>query len=302
MISLDSKAQVLLIQRISELESSLAELGAAILQDGGRPAWVDRQEQPAAARLCCAEFIRRIDYSDDLDPGGTERLQGLIGSSEETLRRVETVNSQKKTLHELLMCLDCGVLTGPRGQPTQRQWTAGLLAAIGRARLNRRQAVRSLVILEERPVAASYFWGKVRKIIRITRDDAQAMLEKRLAESGDSDPALRYQYESLLNLPEDEPLAQVQQLREYPRVNLVFGRAGESIRKQVMAASPLFYPAEISAKAPEIVALPEQDKKRRRLRRSDLSVELRPFLPAIRVHRYTEKSRDAIKEEKEERK
>lgn len=296
MTSKDSQAQVLLIRRIGELETALANLGAAVIEDGSRPAWVEDQDKPALARQVCAAFMHRLDYSDELEPGGTERLQGLIGSSDETLHWVETVNSLKKSLHEFLMCLDCGVLEGPRGQPTQRQWTAHLLAEIGRARFNRRQAIRSFVILEDPPIAASYFWGRVRKIIRITRNEALGLLEKRIAESGDIDPALRYQYESLLNLPEDEPLAQVQQLREYPRVNLVFARPDGPVRKQVMAASPLFYPAGPLTPAPEIIALPEQDKKRRRLRRNDLSIEIRPFLPAIRVHRYIKQAKHTGKD------
>lgn len=292
MPSLESQAQVILIRTIGELEAALSDLAMAIVQDGGRPAWVEDQSQAREARASCAEFIRRIDYlSDELDPGGTERLQGLMGSSEETLRQVGEVNARKKALHELLMCLDCGVLKPPRGQPTQRQWTSDLLAAIGRARLNRRQAIRSFTILDERPIAASYFWGKVRKIIRLTRDEAQLLMEKRLAESGDRNPALRYQYEALLSLPADEPLAQVQQLREYPRVNLVFPRPGGTVRKQVMAASPLFYPANLGTPAPEVIPLPAPETKRRRLRRSDLSIELKPFLPAIRVHRYMDKGR-----------
>lgn len=286
MPALDSQAQVTLIRVISDLEAALADLAAAIGQDGGRPVWIE--DQPTAtARSACGAFIRRIDYfTDDLDPGGTERLQGLIGSSQETLVQVAEANARKKALHELLMCLDSGVLQPPRGQPTQRQWTAQLLANIGRSRFNRRQAIRSFMILTEAPIAASYFWGKVRKIIRITRNDAQLMLEKRLAESGDSNPALRYQYEALLSLPPDEPLAQVQQLREYPRVNLVFARPGKPIRKQVMAASPIFYPAEFSTLIPEVIPLPDLDKKRPRLRRNDLSIELKPYIPAIRVHRY----------------
>lgn len=297
MASLDSQAQILLIRRIGELETALFNLGAAIIGDGGRPAWVENQDQPALARQVCAGFIQRLDYtSDELDPGGTERLQGLIGASDATLAQVNEVNALKKTLHECLMCLDAGVLEGPRGQPTQRPWTARMLAAIGRARFNRRQAIRGFTVLDEPPIAASYFWGKVRKIVRITRDEARALLEKRIAESGDTHPALRYQYQDLLNLPEDEPLAQVQQLREYPRVNLVFPRPGGPIRKQVMAAAPLFYPAEPLAMAPEIIPLPDPDKKRRRLRRNDLSIELKPFLPAIRVHRYIKQAKHSGKD------
>lgn len=300
MPSLESQAQIALMQALGELEASLAELAVSIVRDSGRPAWIEDQPQSREARASCGEFIKRIDYlTDDLDPGGTERLQGLVGSSDETLQRVSEVNARKKDLHDLLMCLDCGVLKPPRGLPTQRQWTSDRLAAIGRARLNRRQAIRSFTILDERPIAASYFWGKVRKIIRITRDDAQLLMEKRLAESGDSNPALRYQYEALLNLPPDEPLAQVQQLREYPRVNLVFPRPGGTVRKQVMAASPLFYPAAVGAPAPEVIPLPAPETKRRRLRRSDLSIELKPFLPAIRVHRYMDKGRRPHKVETE---
>jgi hypothetical protein len=286
MPTLEDQARTLLRERIARLEDALRELGRSVVRDGGRPIWIEGCDKIIQARDACAEFVSLIDYTDDLDPGGTERLQGLVGSSEDTLRRVHEVNEHKRELHEFLMCLDCGVLEAPRGRPTQRDWTTALLTSLGRARFNRRQATRSLVILEERPVAASYFWGKVRKIIRITRAEARELLEKRLAESEDRDPALRYQYETLLTLPEDEPLAQVQQLREYPRVNLVFEGPGGPVRKQVMASSPMFYPADPFAKPPEIIPLPDPDKKRKRLRRSDLAIEIRPFLPAIRVHRY----------------
>jgi hypothetical protein len=297
MSSLDSQAQVLLLRRIGELETALFNLGSAVIEDRGRPAWVEDQDDPSLARQACAAFMRRLDYfSDAMEPGGTERLQGLIGSSEAALRWVGTVNSLKQALHELLMCLDCGGLEGPRGQPTQRQWTARLLADIGRARFNRRQAVRSFTVLKQPPVAASYFWGRVRKIVRVTRDEALALLEKRIAEAGDIDPGHRSQFENLLSLPEDEPLAQVQQLREYPRVNLSFPTPEGPVRKQVMAASPLFYPAAVGMRAPEIIPLPDLEKKRRRLRRSDLSIELKPFLPAIRVHRYIKHAKHSGKD------
>ncbi|BBL75230.1 hypothetical protein [Methylomagnum ishizawai] len=286
MSSLDSQAQVLLLRHIGELETALFNLGAAVIADGGRPAWVEGQDQTVLARQACAAFLQRLDYSDALEPGGTERLQGLLGASDETLRWVGTVNRLKQALHGLLMRLDSGVIEGPKGQPTQRAWTAQLLTGIGRARFNRRQAVRSFTILDARPVAASYFWGKVRKIVRITRDEARLLLEKRIAETGDIDPRHRSQFEALMDLPEDEPLAQVQQLKEYPRVNLTFPTPEGPVRKQVMAAAPLFYPAEIGAMAPEIIPLPDLEKKRRRLRRNDLSIELHAFLPSIRVHRY----------------
>jgi len=294
MPGLESYAQVLLLDRIGQLEAALQQLAGLIVADQERPCWVEGHERSglSKARERCAAFIQRIDYTDDRDPGGTEQLQGLLGSSEETLSAVAEVNQLKDRLHDFLMCLDSGVLEPPRGAATQRAWTSKLLTAIGRARFNRRQATRHLVVLDQRPIAASFFWGRVRKIVKITRAQAQAMLEKRLAESDDRDPALRYQYECLLNLPEHEPLAQVQQLKDYPRVNLVFpGDSGDlrhrrTVRKQVMALSPIFYPAEPLARTPEVVALPEQDQKRQRLRRVDLQVEVRPFLPAIRVHRY----------------
>ncbi|CAL1241421.1 hypothetical protein [Candidatus Methylocalor cossyra] len=295
----DLQAQAALLRQIGALEGTLARLGAAIVEDLGRPIWIEDQQKPALARQACATFLRRLDYTDALEPGGTERLQGLVGASDKTLGLVREVNALKKNLHDLLMCLDSGVLEGPRGEPTQRQWTAQLLASIGRARFNRRQAVRTLVILDRRPMAASYFWGKVRKIVRISHAEARALLEKRLTELGDADPSLRYQYENLLSLPEDEPLAQVQQLREYPRVNLVFPAADGPVRKQVMAASPIFYPAEPLVPGPEVVPLPDPDKKRRRLRRSDLSIELRPFLPAIRVHRYIRNAKHSSKDQEE---
>lgn len=302
MADLDSQARALLLRKIGELETALFNLGTAVIADGGRPAWVEDQDQPSLARQVCADFMRRIDYhSDELEPGGTERLQGLIGCSEDTLRWVGVVNGLKQGLHECLMCLDAGVLEGPRGQPTQRQWTAKLLADIGRARFNRRQAVRSFMVLEQAPFAASYFWGRVRKIVRVTRDEARVLLEKRIAESGDLDPGHRSQLENLLSLPEDEPLAQVQQLREYPRVNLSFATPDGPVRKQVMAASPLFYPAEFGTRAPEIIPLPDLDKKRRRLRRNDLSIELKPFLPAIRVHRYIKDAKHSGKAGKKRR-
>jgi hypothetical protein len=299
MSSLDSTAQVMLIGKIAELEDALGKLAALILLEQSRPAWTDGQDQAGGARAACAAFVRKVDYTDDLEPGGTARLQGLIGASEDTLRQVAEVNRIKAALHDFLMCLDAGVLAPPRGAPTQRAWTARLLAAIGRARLNRRQATRSFTILDQAPVAASFFWGRVRKIIRVTKVEALALMEKRLAESEDRDPALRYQYEALLNLPEDEPLAQVQQLRNYPRVNLVFAvrdAETESFRKQVMAASPIFYPMGPSARAPEIVPLPDLEKKRARLRRRDLAIEIQPFLPAIRVHRYLERAKRKMKE------
>jgi len=287
MANLDSQARAMLIRKIGELETALFNLGASVVADGGRPAWVEDQDDPRTARQVCAAFIQRLDYfSDELEPGGTERLQGLIGSSEQTLGWVAVVNSLKQALHGFLMDLDCGVLEGPRGHPTQRLWTARLLAGIGRARFNRRQAVRSNTVLAQQPLAVSYFWGRVRKIVRVTRDEARALLEKRVAEAGDIDPGHRAQLENLLSLPEDEPLAQVQQLREYPRVNLSFATPEGPVRKQAMAASPIFYPADIGARAPEIIPLPKLENKRGRLRRNDLSIEPKPFLPAIRVHRY----------------
>jgi hypothetical protein len=294
MTDLDDQAQLLLREHIDRLETALRELGQAVTRDGARPLWIEGHDKIIPAREACAAFINLVDYTDELDPGGTERLQGLVGSSEETLSMLGKVNGLKKDLHEFLMCLDCGVIEAPRGRPVHREWTASLLTAMGRARFNRRQATRSFTILDERPMAASYFWGRVRKIIRITRDEARVMMEKRMAESEGKNPSLLYQYECLLNLPENEPLAQVQQLREYPRVNLVFESPIGPVRKQVMASSPLFYPALPFEKPPEVIPLPDPEKKRKRLRRSDLAIEIVPYLPAIRVHRYLDWAKKKI--------
>lgn len=118
------------------------------------------------------------------------------------------------------------------------------------------------------------------------RAEALLLMEKRIAESLDRDPALVYQYETLLNFPETEPLAQVQELKDYPRANIMLA-AGKGVhRRQSLAVTPFFYPATLTAPVPGIVPISPLEQKRVRGRRADIAVELKPFLPAIRMHRY----------------
>ncbi|MEX1056082.1 MAG: DNA replication terminus site-binding protein [Natronospirillum sp.] len=240
------------------------------------------------------ETIRRLGdaltdvwYLDGQDGRATRRHIGVAKVGPQTMSLLARNNVLRARFHaELLkvkqdspdMWLETSTRLARRARAVQ-----GNLEDEGLVRLHLKQFSRTIPLLTERPEKISFNWYRSgRSIKRMTRNQ---VLEK-LESYGVDKPHIAIQYQKVASLPDNEPLAQVQDQAPLVRANLRYeGKRREAFN----VAMPIFIPLEEHGgySFPEIV--PPTDKPpegRSRARRSDQKLEDEPFVSTLRVYRY----------------
>lgn len=236
-------------------------------------------------QLCYS--LTDVWYLDGQDGRATRRHIGVSKVGPITMGLLQRNNELRTEFHQALLqvkrqrpdlWLDTSLRLARRARAVQ-----GELADEGLVRLHLKQFSRTLPLLERRPDKISFTWYQSgRSIKRLTRDQ---VLEK-LEAYGVDKPHIEIQYRRVASLPDQEPLAQVQQQAPLIRANV---RYPEGDREAFNAALPIFIPLEESGgySFPEIVPPPEHPPETRtRARRRDQKLEDEPFVPSLRVYRY----------------
>jgi len=290
--------RVEMLQSFQALQSALATFIKLLNKDSALPVWLG---EPPHDRKRAAAMFRQLEYVDGQDPKESVTLPGLIACSEPTIAAAETVNQAKDRFQAAVQQVkkhkmdrhDPELTKGfEKLLPKRPKDTSEALERAGLARLHLRQCYRKIPLLEVRPIKASFTWANTRAITKITKKQAKAALSK-LHQS----ETIKAQLDKLNALPDDEPLAQVQDLAPHLRANLVLPAKAKRDepgkmavkRKQVKSSLPMLYPASAKEPLPDLppLGIPEKTgKDASRLQRLDTRLDAEPYLPAIRVHRY----------------
>ncbi|WP_280561328.1 DNA replication terminus site-binding protein [Chromohalobacter sp. 48-RD10] len=228
-------------------------------------------------------------YQDGQDGRATRNYIGLIAATPTLLAYVADINHAKQTfaatlaeirqdapnlLHEIKAVL-------PFRHPTLHSHLRGQ----GLARLHLKQCWRHLPVADaplSRVRLAWYTSG--RSIKRLSVRDA----ERRLLEMDTESPHIRIQLRHLADIPDGEPLAQVQTQAPVMRANLFFHEAlaDGRMRRAMNLPLPLFIPSEDARLPSHNAPKAKPPDKRTRAQRADTKLEDTPFLPSLRVYRY----------------
>jgi hypothetical protein len=156
------------------------------------------------------------------------------------------------------------------------------LAREGLNRLHLKQVYRHIPLVVNRPEKVGFSWyTSGRSIKKITKKEAYDLLCRLNTDA----THIKIQLERLATLKDSEPLARVQNQAPVLRANLVYT---DKKRKSMNVSLPLMFPSEGKRELPEFnVPMSTPPTSRSRLVRSDNKLEDEPFLPSIRVHRYT---------------
>lgn len=233
-----------------------------------------------ADRETVASFILDLEYRDDEAEGGsTTSLPAAIPLPPALCRHVSLANAYRTELVTFLRDMDKQYTDG--GLPLSKY----LLEKVQLRRLNRKAVARQYQVLETKPQSISFMWSKSTSIIKLDRDKAVAVVNRRINKETDNKTLLSLieEKERLLKLPEDEILARVYTPTPQPKVNIII----DDERMPVKTAHlPLFFPAEIYEALPVIIPPGPQFDARPRLKRSDTLLENEPLCPLTRIYRY----------------
>ncbi len=230
-------------------------------------------------------------YREDQDGRETRVYPGLVGLNRQQITYAYEINLAKdafrKTIQDLKQS-DNDNWREIQGKLARRYNSLNdSLARQGLSRLHLKQVFRHLPLVVNRPDKVGFSWyTSGRSIKKISTQEAYKLLCKLNTES----THIKIQLERLAALKNNEPLARVQKQAPLLRANLVFA---DSARKSMNVSLPLFYPNEGKSALPDFNIPPlTPPSARNRLVRSDNKIEDEPYLPSIRVHRYSTKESD----------
>lgn len=233
-----------------------------------------------ADRDTVASFIMDLEYRDDEAEGGsTTSLSAAIPLPETLCRHALLANQYRTELVAFLREMDKQYTDS--GLPLSKY----LLQKVQLRRLNRKAVARQYLVLDTKPQSISFMWSKSTSILKLDRDKAVGVVNRRINKEMDKKTLLLLidEKERLLKLPEDDILARVYTPAPQPKVNIIID--GERLPVKT-AHLPVFFPAEIDEELPIIIPPGPQFDDRPRLKRSDTLLESQPLCPLTRIYRY----------------
>lgn len=232
-------------------------------------------------------------YHEDQDGRETRIYPGLVGLTPEQITYANEINLHKDKFRATVQMIkdqDNVMWREIQGSLAKRfQPLNEVLSREGLNRLHLKQVFRHLPLVVSRPDKVGFSWySSGRSIKKISKKEAYEMLIKLNTES----QHIRIQLERLAGLSDSEPLARVQKQAPVLRANLVFS---DKKRRSMNVSLPLFFPQSGRATLPEFNIPPTTPPAARsRLVRSDNRIMDEAFLPSIRVHRYSTKTKVAF--------
>jgi len=286
MPSLESILQVDLKHALERLLAAQDRLADMLIAQVNYPLAIQGQEESAQMRPTVANFIKLLEYANDqMKPGDTVNLVGVVGTTQQTLDQITQVNTARKQLQDLLKQLD------KHREPDDGKMvsvTKRALAKLGYPRFNRRQARRQLVTFAHNLDTVSFTWARSKIVSEISVKEARTLLDNKYKDDNAAAAQEAWHAQKMLLdvLPPDEPLVRVAKPVVHPRANIKYTQQNETIRTVKMAISPLFMLCNENGSLPRIKPLSDVDATSERLKRSDTQVEEEAYIRSIRIHRY----------------
>lgn len=291
MTMLASERYLDVIEAYQRLQACLQKLKYSLLSDSALMAWLQDGPSSYFSQLPHRErayaVLSALEYEDTQAPKEILICPGIIASSYDTLRIVEALNQAKHHFKQMVLMLkkeklklnDKTFVTALESRLSKREdGTSKALKKMGLARLHLKQCYRSVPILTEAPLKITWTWAHTRSIRKISKEQAKALLSKRVQDVG-----IENQLRNLEPLSHSEPLALVQELAPHLRANILFS---DQRRLMIKGPIPIFYPATSSIHPIFKPPGQKKEKDKERLIRADLQIDPEPFLPAIHAHRY----------------
>jgi len=283
---------------LRRLEGALHTLDERLGAERDYPLWVFGYDEPHAARQAAREILRAVHYLPDQHGQHTRSLPALVGTGADTLAAARAVNAAKAEVMAALAAMR-GVKVAVIDPETQRAHNRALakdaLTRLGHGHLHAKQTERQIVIPECPQVrSVSFYWAATPQTYRRSVPEVRQRLEALMERVGELRHLVRDR-DRLDALAEDEPLAEVRPTRHVPRANVVCQGHGEDRLETVRAVQPLLYLAGPGQGLPYLVPLPAVQPLsdapgaaggQGRWRRADARIELEPYLPSLRIHRY----------------
>ncbi|SFX08346.1 hypothetical protein [Marinospirillum alkaliphilum] len=262
------------------------------LLDEAQPAcWMLGCQTEEDSRRSLHHSLQDLWYLDGQDGRATRSYPGLVACDPVIWDQLGSVNYCKVTFSRAIEAIR---RESPDELPEARERLAARHRALhahltdeGLARLHLKQSWRQIPGCETALEQIRFSWyTSGRSIRRISRKEA----EYRLLQMNTEAPHIQIQLKKLAALPLDEPLAQVQTQAPLMRANLFFKDQlpGLPDRKAINAAMPLFVLSPDGKLPPFNIPSSEPPEKRQRAVRSDNRLDDTPFLPSIRVYRYSQ--------------
>lgn len=279
-----------LIHAFDELVHGLRELDIALNNSQPR-SWTLLTPQESAYGYThltkVTNLYKDIWYQDGQDGRETRSCPGLVEASAEVIAKAKRVNELKDSFRNLVQKIQGKRDTWHSIKSELNHRHIGLQETMlnkGLERIHLKQLYRHIPILDHRPVKAGFSWYTGgRSIKRISVEDAVSLLLK----LDSQDEHIQVQLAKVQALPANTPLARVQNQAPLMRANYVFADDVSPKRKAQNVSLPVLFPEDVNRPFPSH-NIPELDppEERNRLQRSDLKIELDPFLKSIRVHKY----------------
>jgi len=287
-------ARMNLLATFEAMLVQLDTLCTAVRQDNELPVWVSRTEVELAGnldmRFKAVQLYRALWYEESQDGRETLTCPGIVGASLETMAAAHACHVAKDEFKAAVLALKSlgRAETNHMMADLHRRWETVTVAMrrMGAARLNLKQAYRHVPLLERRPLKIGFTWSKQGRVIQRTSvAEARRLLEQR-AET----PQIQLELRLLAEIGEDEPLARVRGVCPHLRANVVFAEVEQSAvsRRLMQTPLPILVPLQRGERLPEFVAVTPEPLLNPRLRRADVRIEDKPFLPSVRVYRYRE--------------
>ncbi|OMH25313.1 hypothetical protein BGP75_26040 [Motiliproteus sp. MSK22-1] len=273
------------------LNHSLGRL-ASVIENSKLPLWVPLTESEKSSEVLprdkAIQLFCDIWYLDGQDGRVTRSCHGLIAADEQMLEACAKANKAKMEFRSAIDAI--------RGNPDEKQWLLGLsqrdsqlkqdLNTKGIGRLHLKQCYRLIPTLDQHPTRVGFNWyNSGRSIKKVTVIEVQ----KQLTKMGLDKPHIALQYDQLKHLPSQTPLAKVQQQAPLMRANIRFDSEDQCSDRQAMNLSlPLVFAWKSKQPFPDHnEPLLQPPEERQRKVRSDRIIEDTPFLPSLRIHRYS---------------
>ena len=291
MQKMESELCIDIINQYIAMQNTFKKLQNQLVNiDGNLPAWfkiysVIFQTHNTNVRSDIADFLATTEYLDGQLPREIIIAPGLVGASPATLALIHELNSIKDAFKMAVLALRRST-TSPWTNSTflNEEFAKHIpirtsLERAGLSRLHLKQCYRKIPVFDHKPNRVSWTWANTRSIKKISLTQAEELLHK-----CGKDPGIERQLKLLQSLHPDEKLAIVQDLAPHLRANIVWDNKKRSM---VKGPVPIFFPLNPGEDFP-IFIMPTEKKGKNKEKplRSDVKLEEKPFLSAIRAHKY----------------
>lgn len=258
----------------------------ALLSSHTTQFWLLGEPEQSIPLQSASELITNLWHQSEGDGRRTDNIYGLIGVSSRLIPVIQQLNQIKQRFQSTVKAF-----RESEGNPLEvlHHRSEALNKALqqqGLARLHLKQCYRQIPLLEQTPDKVTFSWySSGRSLRKITIAEA----EKRLLQMDQSQLHIQMQLKALGKLTPEEALVQIQPQVPVMRANIRWKKGDSYQRKARNCPLPLFFPLDAGKSFPEYNVPPlTPPETRQRQLRSDLVIDSEPYLPSLRVHRYTD--------------